>query len=123
MQIPQGRNNRSDLPMSNATRKQLGIPPEVIRNSDKHAALPTHYLNVGQHMKFQDSARKHWYPAVIESLCPEPRSCKILTRDGIVYRKTQSHLMAFTPQNKMSQSTKCVSSPMAQSNHMQPGKT
>ena len=31
MQILQGRNARSDLPMSNATRKQLGIQPEVVR--------------------------------------------------------------------------------------------
>ena len=60
MQILQGRNARSDLPMSNAARKQLGIQPEIIRNSDKHAALPTHYLNVGQHVIFQDSTSKHW---------------------------------------------------------------
>ena len=30
------RSARSDLPMSNAARKQLGIQPEVIRNIDKH---------------------------------------------------------------------------------------
>ena len=100
---------RSGLPMSNAARKQLGIQPEVIRNSDKHAVLPTHDLNVGQHVMFQDSISKHWYPAVIRSLCPEPRRYKILTRDGIVYRKTQSHLNPFLPQNKNSQSSKCVS--------------
>ena len=50
MQILQGRNARSDLPMSNAARKQLGIQSEIIRNLDKHAALPTHDLNVGQHV-------------------------------------------------------------------------
>ena len=42
MQILQGRNARSDVPMPNAARKQFGIQPEMIRNSDKHAALPTH---------------------------------------------------------------------------------
>ena len=73
--------------MSNAARKQLGIQPEIIRNSDQHAAIPTHDLNVGQHVMYQDSASKHWYPAVIDSLCSEPRRHKILTRDGIVYRK------------------------------------
>ena len=41
--------------MSNAARIQLGIQPEVIGNSDKHAALPTHDLNVGQQVMFQDS--------------------------------------------------------------------
>ena len=52
MQILQGRNTRSDLPMSNAARKQLGIQPEIVRNSDKHAALTTHDLHVGQHVMF-----------------------------------------------------------------------
>ena len=108
MQILQGRNARSDLPMSNAARQQLGIQPEIIRKSDKHAALPTHDLNVGQHVMYQDSASKHWYPAVIDSLCLEPISYKVITRDGIVYRKIQSHLIPFTPQKKMSQSSKCV---------------
>ena len=123
MQIFQGRNVRSDLPMSNAARKQLGMQPEIIRNSDKHARLRTHNHNVDQHVMYQDSARKHWYQVVISSLCSEPRSYKIITRDGIVYRQTQSHLKPFTHQNKMSQSTKCVSSLMAQSNHRWPVKT
>ena len=55
MQILQGRNARSDLPMSNAARKQLGIQPEVIRNIDKHEVLPTHDLYVGQNVMYQDS--------------------------------------------------------------------
>ena len=48
MQILQGRSARSDLPMSYAARKQLGIHPQVLRNSDKHEVLPTHDLHVGQ---------------------------------------------------------------------------
>ena len=92
MQILQGRNARSDLPMSNVARKQLGIQPEEIGNSDKYAVL-------------HNSASKHWYPAVIDSFCPELRSYKTSRRDGIVYRKTQSILKPFTLQNKMSQST------------------
>ena len=122
MQILQGRNSRSDLPMSNAARIQLGIQPEVIRNIDKHAVLPTHDLHVGQQVMYQDSASKCWYPAVIESLCPEPRGYKITTRDGVMYRKMQAHLKSYTPQDKMLQSSQCVSTPMAQSNHMQPVK-
>ena len=69
---------------------------------------------------FQDSTGRHWYPAIIESLCPEPRHYKITTRDGITYRKTQTHLKPFTPQNKNLLSNQCVSSPMAKSNHMWP---
>ena len=45
MQILQGRSARFDLPMSNAAWKQLGIQPEVFRNSDKHKVLPTHDLH------------------------------------------------------------------------------
>ena len=48
MQILQGRRARFDLPMSNAARKQLGIQPGVLRNSDKHEVLLTHDLHVGQ---------------------------------------------------------------------------
>ena len=87
LQIPWCRNVRYDLPMSNAARKQLGIQLKVVRNTD---ALPTHDLHVSQHVMFEDFTSKHWYPAVIESLCPEPRSYKITTSDGIIYRKTQS---------------------------------
>ena len=69
MQTLQGRNARSDLQMSNAARKQLGIQPEIIRNNVKNAVLPMHNLHVGQDVMFQDFTSKHWYPAVIESLC------------------------------------------------------
>ena len=47
MQILQGGSARSDLPMSNAARKQLGIQPEVLRNIDKHEVLPILDLHVG----------------------------------------------------------------------------
>ena len=110
MQILQGRSARSDLPMSNAARKQLGIQPEVVRNNDKHTVLPMHDHYVVEQVMYQDFISKCWYPAVIDSLCLEPRSYKTSARDGIVYRKTQSHLKPSTPQNKMSQSTQCVSS-------------
>ena len=106
--------------MSNAARKQLGIQPEVIRNSYKHTVLPMHDLHVGQHVMYQGSTSKCWYLAVIESLSHEIRSYEITTRDGVTHRKMQVHLKTYTPQNKMSQSTQCVSPLMAQSNHMQP---
>ena len=58
MQILQGRSAGSDLPMSNAARKQLGIQPEVLRNIDKYEVLPTHDLHVGQSIMYQDSVTK-----------------------------------------------------------------
>ena len=74
MQILQGRSARSDLPMSNAARKQLGIWPEVIRNIDKHEVSPTHDLHVEQIVMCQDSVTKQWHSAVITSLCQKKRS-------------------------------------------------
>ena len=108
--------------MSNGARKQLGNQPEVMRNNDKHAVLPTCDHHVGQRVMYQDSASKCWYPAAIESLCPKPRNYKLTTRDGITFRKTQAHLKPFTPQNKNLQSNQCVSPMMAQSNHILPVK-
>ena len=58
MQILQGRSARSDLPMSNVARKQLGIQLEVLRSIEKHERLPTHDLHVGQHVMYQDSVSK-----------------------------------------------------------------
>ena len=106
--------------MSNAARKQLGIQPEVLRNTDKHEKLPTHDLHVGQHVMYQDSVSKGWHQAVLTSLCQEKCSYKITTSDGDVYRKTQVHLKPYIPQDKNAQSTQSVSQPMAQSDHMQP---
>ena len=58
MQIVQGRSARSDLPMSNEARKQLGIQPEVLRNIGRHEVLPTHDLYMGQSVMYQDSVTK-----------------------------------------------------------------
>ena len=121
-QILQGRSASSDFPMSNATRKQLGIQHEVIRNIDKHEVLPTHNLHVGQSVMYQNTVSKQWHPAVITSVCQEKRSYMVTTSDGVVFRKMEAHLKPYAPQNRMSQSTQCVSQPMAQSDHMQPVK-
>ena len=59
--------------MSKAARKQLGIQPEVVKNNDKHAVICTHELHISQDLMCQDPTSKHWYPAVIQSLCSEPR--------------------------------------------------
>ena len=122
MQILQGRSARSDLLMSNAARKQLGIQSEVLRNIDKHYVLPTQDLHVGKSVMYQDSVTKQWHPAVITSLCQEKRSYKITTSDSVIYRKTQAHLKPYTPQGKNLQSTQPVSEPKAQSHYMWPVK-
>ena len=74
MQILQGRSARSDLLISNATTKLLGIQLDVLRNIDKHEVLPTHALHVGQIVMYKDSVTKQWHPAVKTSLCQEKGS-------------------------------------------------
>ena len=46
----------------------------------------------------------------------------ITTSNGIMYRKMQSHVKSYTPQNKISQTVQCVLQLMAQLDHMQPVK-
>ena len=82
MQSLQVRSARSDLPMSNADRKQFGIMP------DKHKKLPTHDLHEGQNAMYHNSVTKQWHPTIITSLCQEKRSYKIRTSDGVCYQKT-----------------------------------
>ena len=77
MQMLQSRSTRSQLPMSNAARRQLGLYPEQHRVKTKKEHLPSHDLCVGQDIMFQDSISKRWFPVTITSLCREPRSYKI----------------------------------------------
>ena len=100
MQILQSRSTRSDLPMSNAARKQLGLQPEKLRNFNKNEHLPSHDLHIGQDVMYQDASSKWWYPATITSLCTQQRSYNITTKEGVTYRKTQAHLMPYQPQSK-----------------------
>ena len=99
MQILQNRTARSQLPMSNAVRKQLGLGSDQLRVKTENEHLPSHDLCVVCVM-FQDSINKRWFPATITSLCKEPRSYKIMTKDDVTYRKTQGHLKPYRPENK-----------------------
>ena len=76
--------------MAQSTHMQSSTPPEVIRNSDKHAVLPTQAPHVGQPMMFKDSTSKHCYPAVSASLYPDSRSYKITTTWSVNPVKVQS---------------------------------
>ena len=102
MQILQSRSARSDLPLSNAARQQLGLHSEKLRNVNKHEHLPSHDLHIGQDVMYKDATNKKWYPATITSLCVQPRSYNITTREGVTYRKTQAHLKPYQPQSKNS---------------------
>ena len=49
---------------------------------------------------YQDATSRWWYPATITSLCVQPRSYIITTREGVTYRKTQTPLKPYQPQSK-----------------------
>ena len=100
MQILQKRCVRSDLPMSNAARQQLGLQPEKLRTEYKNEHLPSHDLHIGQDVMYQEATNKPWYPATITSLCAQPRCYNITTGEGVSYRKTQAHLKSYQPECK-----------------------
>ena len=91
MQILSSRSVRSDLPMSNTARKQLGLDFEDLRNKYKNEHLPSHDLHIDQEVMYQDSTSKQWYQVAMTRLCKEPRSYIIKTREGTRYRKTQAN--------------------------------
>ena len=99
MQMLQQRSARSQLPMSNAVRIQLGIAVEQ-PSSDKNQHLPAHNFHIRQEVMCQSPITKRWFPATIKALCPEPRSYQIETQEGITYRRTQNHLKPFKSHQK-----------------------
>ena len=70
MQILQSRSARSDLPMSNAARQQLGLQSERLRNVSKNENLPSHDLHIGQDVMYQDDSKQavvssHYYQLIV----------------------------------------------------------
>ena len=86
VQILQNRTARPDLPMSNVARHQLGLNSEQFRSEYKNEHLHSHDLHLCQHVMYQDSTDKQWIPATIASICSEPRSYKITTKEGVTYQ-------------------------------------
>ena len=86
--------------MSNTARRQPGLESEQLRNKHKNEHLPSHNLHIGQDVMFQVSTSKQWFPATITSVCSQPRSYNITTREGVTYRKTQAYLKPYSPRSK-----------------------
>ena len=95
MQILQQRSARSQLPMSNAARRRLGIVAEQEQQPCKNQHLPLHDFHIGQDVMCQSPITKRWFPVKIKALCPELRSYQIEMPEGITYRRTQNHLKPF----------------------------
>ena len=91
--------------MSNTARNQLGLQTEKLRLKIKNEHLPSHDLCLGQNMMMQDPTSKKWSPGVITKLCKQQRSYQVTTKDAVTYRKMQSHLKPYRPENKQDQNT------------------
>ena len=100
IQILATRSARSNLPMSNAARKQKGLDCECLITQSKNEQVPSHDLHLDQLVMYQDPNDRRWYLATITRLCQEPRSYLITTRQGVQYRKTQAHLKPYHPQGE-----------------------
>ena len=100
MQILTSRSARSNLPMSNAARRQQGLDCEHLRTQCKNEQTPSHDLHLDQAVMYQNPIDKRWYLATITRLCEEPRSYLITNKQGIQYRKTLSHLKPYLPQGE-----------------------
>ena len=98
MQILQNRVARSQLLISNNSRRQLGLEAEKVRTKTTNEILPLHDLYLGQDVMMQDPRSKLWSPAVIIRLCKEPRSYQVTTSDNVTYRKMQAHLKPYKPE-------------------------
>ena len=118
MQILQNRVARSQLPMSNNAQRQLGLEAEKVRTKTTNENLPLHDLYLGKDVMMQDPTRKQWSPAVITSLCKEPRSYQVTTSDNVTYRKMQAHLKLYKPEIKIVQDVKsCNIWPLEKTRH------
>ena len=82
MQILSRTATRSNLPLSNTVRKQMGIQSKELRSRHKNQHLPTHDPSLNQTVMYQEPGSKKWYPAKITKLCDEPRSYIITTEEG-----------------------------------------
>ena len=113
MQILQNRVARSQLPMSNSARRQLGLEAEKVRTKIKNDNLPLHDLHLGQDVMMQDPTSKRWSPAVITRLCKESRSYQVTTSDNVTYRTIQAHLKLYQSEAKSVQDAKrCLMQPL-----------
>ena len=107
MQILQGTQAHTDLPLSHDAKVQIGInhAPQPTAETpcvkDKLLSSPTHDIPISQNVMYREPNDKRWYPATVIQQLPEKRSYLIITHDNVVYRKMQVHLKPYTPEKKI----------------------
>ena len=93
MQILQGRQAHTNLPLLHAAKVQMGINhtpqpnAEILCVKDKLLSSPTHDIPIGQNVMYREPNEERWYPTTVIQQLPEKRSYLIRTNDNVVYRK------------------------------------
>ena len=107
MQILQGRQACTDLPLFHAAKVQMGInhtpkpTAEILCVKDKLLSLPTHDIPISQNVITGNPMTKDGIQQLLSNGYPEKRSYLNRTNDNVVYRKTQVHLKPYTPEKKI----------------------
>ena len=70
MQMLQQRSAQSQLPMSNAARRRLGIVAEQQISKNQH--LPSYDFHIGQDVMCQSPITKRWFPATTKPYVQNP---------------------------------------------------
>ena len=108
MQILQGRQTHTDLPLSHAAKVQMGInhapwpTAEILCVRDKSLSSHTYNIPIGQNVMYREPNDKRLYPATVIQQLPEKRTYLIKTNDNVIYRKMQVHLKPYIPKKLIS---------------------
>ena len=71
MQILQGRQAGTDLPLLHAAKVKMGINhaprtnAEILHAKDKSLSAPTHDIPIGQNVMYREPSDKRWYPTTV----------------------------------------------------------
>ena len=110
MQILQGRQACTDLPLSHAAKVKMGInhiprsTTEILHVKDKSLSSPTQDTPIGHHVMYREPTDGRWYPPTVIQQLPKKRSYIIQTHDNVMYRKMQVYLKPYKPKKNVQHS-------------------
>ena len=108
MQILQGRQAHTDLPLLHAAKVKMGInhaprpTAEILCVKDKSLSTPTHDIPIDQNVMYREPNGRRWYPTTVIQQLPEKRSYLIKTHamshterckyiSNLIYLRTKSN--------------------------------
>ena len=113
MQILQGRQAHTDLPLSHAPKVQMGIShapqptAEILCVEDKSLSSSTHDIPIDQNVMYREPNNKRLYPTTVIQQLLGKRSYLIKTNENVIYIKMQVHLKPYIPKKLIQQPELC----------------